>query len=53
MSRDEFDSSSTLYEYIVFLKMYFSKTLSYIEIGEFACSLCQLIGVYVRHSSLS
>ena len=37
MSRDEFNSSSTLYEYIVFSKFYFGETLSYVGISELAC----------------
>ena len=38
MSSDEFDSSSTLYECIVFSKIYFGYILSYIGISERACS---------------
>ena len=38
MSSDEFDSSSTLYECIVFSKIYFGYILSYIGISELACS---------------
>ena len=32
-----FDSSSTLYECIVFSKIYFGDILSYVEISELAC----------------
>ena len=53
MSRDEFDSSSTLYEWIVFSKIYFGKTLSYIGISELACSACQLISFYMSYRVLS
>ena len=53
MSRDKFDSSSTLYECIVFSKIYFSEALSYIGISEFACNVCLLIGLYVSYSNLS
>ena len=50
MSRDEFDSSSTLYE-CMFSKIYFGETLSYIGISELACGACQLIGLYMDYSS--
>ena len=40
MSRDEFDSSSTLYERIMFSKIYFGDILSYIGISELACNAC-------------
>ena len=53
MLTDEFDSSSTLYEYKVFLKIYFGEILSYIEISELTCSACQLIGLYVSYWGLS
>ena len=49
MSRDEFDSSSTLYEYKVFSKIYFGEILSYIGISELACSACQLICLYISY----
>ena len=42
MLRDEFDSSSTLYECIAFWKIYFGEILSYTRISELACIACQL-----------
>ena len=55
MSSDEFDSSSTLYECIVFSKIYFGYILSYIGISELACSAnaYQLIGLYMSYRDLS
>ena len=53
MSRDEFDSSSTLHEYIVFSKICFSDILSYIGISRLAWSACQLIGLYMSYMGLS
>ena len=53
MSRDEFDSSSTLNECIAFSKIYFGETLYYIGISELLCSACQLIGLYIRYKNLS
>ena len=50
---DEFDSSSTLYECIVFLKIYFGDLLSYIRISELAFSASQLIGLYMSYRSLN
>ena len=49
MSRDEFGSSSTLYECTVFSKIYFCDILSYIGISDLACSACQLIGLYISY----
>ena len=51
LSRDEFDSISTLYKCIMFSKIYFGDTLSYIGISELACNACQQLGLYVRYSS--
>ena len=53
MSRDEFDSSSMLYKYEVFSKIYSGETLSYIGISELACSACQLIGLCISYRGLS
>ena len=53
MSRDEFDNSSTLYEYKVFSKIYFGETLPYLGISELAGSPCQLIGLYISYRGLS
>ena len=55
MSSDEFDSSSTLYECIVFSKIYFGYILSYIGISEHASSASayQLIGLYMSYRDLS
>ena len=55
MTSDEFDSSSTLYECIVFPKICFGYILSYIGISELACSasMCQLIGLYMNYRELS
>ena len=55
MSSDEFDSSSTLYECIVFSKICFAYILSYIGISELACSASayQLIGLYMSYRDLS
>ena len=53
MSRDEFDSSSTLYECIVLSKIYFGEILSYIGICELTSSACQLIGFYMSFIGLS
>ena len=53
MSTDELDSSSTLYQYKVFSKIYFGEILSYIEISELGYNACQLIGLYVSYRILS
>ena len=55
MSSDEFDSSSTLYECIVFSKIYFGYILSYIGISELACSASayELIALYMTYRDLS
>ena len=53
MSRDAFDSSSTLYECIVLSKICFGKTLSYIGASELACIAYQLIGLYVKYRVFS
>ena len=55
MSSDEFDSSSTLYECVVFSKICFAYILSYIGISELACSasVYQLIGLYMSYRDLS
>ena len=52
MSSDEFDSSSTLYECILFLKIYFGYILTYIEL---VCtgSAYQLIVLYMSYRDLS
>ena len=52
---DEFDSSSTLYECIMFSKICFGYILSYIGISELACSTSayQLIGLYMSYRDLS
>ena len=52
MTRDEFGSSSTLYECIVFSKTYSGGILSYVRISELACSACQLIGFYKSYIGL-
>ena len=41
MSRDEFDSSSTMYECRVLSRIYFGEILSYIGISELDCIACQ------------
>ena len=55
MSTDEFDSSYTLYECIVFSKIYLDYKLSYIGISELACSASayKLIGFYMSYRDLS
>ena len=53
MSRDKFDSSSALSEWIVFSKIYFGDMLSYIGISELACSASELIGLYMKYKGLS
>ena len=53
MSRDEFDSSSTLYKYKGFSKIYFGEILSYIGVSELTYNACQSIGLYVSYRVLS
>ena len=55
MSSDEFDSSSTLYERIVFSKICFAYILSHIGISVLACSASayQLIVLYMSYRDLS
>ena len=55
MSSDWFDSSSTLYECIMFSKICFGYILSYIGISELACiaNAYQLIGLYMSSRGLS
>ena len=52
---DEFDSSSTLYERIVFSKICFGYILSYIGISELSCtaSTYQLVGLHMSYRDLS
>ena len=51
--KSEFESSPTLYECIVFSKIYFGDILSYIGISELTFSACQLIGLYLSYRGLS
>ena len=55
MSSDEFDSSSTLHECIVFSKICFAYILSYTGISVLACSASayQLIDLYMSYRDLS
>ena len=54
MSSDAFDSSSTLYEIIVFTKICFAYILSYVGISALACnaSAYQLISLYMSYRDL-
>ena len=48
MSRDEFDSTSTMYECRVLSRVYFGEILSHIGISELACSACQLTDMHCK-----